>query len=333
MKTLKERFIEGAFKQNKVPPDKGDMIWELMAAFAGYGFPKAHAASYAQIGWRSAWCKVHYPAEFIAAVLANWGGYYSQRIYLSEARRMGHIVQPPHINHAGKRFTVAYPDGEAVIYIGLDQVSSLTQKTQSRIIAERPFKSLGDLLTRVDPRPIEIKNLIQVGALRGFGAIPELLSKIESGGWRYRQPPLFDIDYETIVADEWDINKRVAAQQSILGASLDAHPIELLQQEIISKHSPISSSELHTNIGETVRILGIRQTLQRLGGQSGSQVYALELEDLDGLITILLPQELYNHQKIILRSHQPLVVEGSVAYESKLREPVLLAERVWSAYN
>jgi DNA polymerase III alpha subunit len=59
----------------------------MMAAFAGYGFPKAHAASYARIGWRSAWCKEYFPAEFMAAVLANWGGYYSQRVYLSEARR------------------------------------------------------------------------------------------------------------------------------------------------------------------------------------------------------------------------------------------------------
>ena len=60
-----------------------------MAAFAGYGFPKAHAASYAQVAWRSAWCKTHYPAEFMAAVLANWGGYYSQRVYLNEARPLG----------------------------------------------------------------------------------------------------------------------------------------------------------------------------------------------------------------------------------------------------
>ena len=76
----------------------------MMAAFAGYGFPKAHAASYAQVAWRSAWCKTHFPAEFMAAVLANWGGYYSQRVYLSEARRMGLKVRPPHVNHSGRNF-------------------------------------------------------------------------------------------------------------------------------------------------------------------------------------------------------------------------------------
>ncbi len=84
MQTLKERFIAGAAKRNSVPATIAERIWELMAAFAGYGFPKAHAASYAQVSWRAAWCKAHHPALFMAAVLANWGGYYGQRRYLME---------------------------------------------------------------------------------------------------------------------------------------------------------------------------------------------------------------------------------------------------------
>jgi DNA polymerase III alpha subunit len=83
-----------------VPAEIGERVWEMMAAFAGYGFPKAHAASYAQVAWRSAWCKTHFPAEFMAAVLANWGGYYSQRVYLGEARRLGLTVRPPHVNYS-----------------------------------------------------------------------------------------------------------------------------------------------------------------------------------------------------------------------------------------
>jgi DNA polymerase III alpha subunit len=89
----------------------------MMAAFAGYGFPKAHAASYARVAWQAAWCKSHFPAEFMAAVLANGGGYYSQRVYLSETRRMGLEVRPPHINHSAQRFSVRYPQGQAVLYI------------------------------------------------------------------------------------------------------------------------------------------------------------------------------------------------------------------------
>ena len=56
MQELKRKFINQAFERNGIPSDVGDRIWEMMAAFAGYGFPKAHAGSYAKLGWRSAWC-------------------------------------------------------------------------------------------------------------------------------------------------------------------------------------------------------------------------------------------------------------------------------------
>src|SRR5512136_2343314 len=108
MQELQRKFISEAQAKNGIPPETGERIWEMMAAFAGYGFPKAHAASYARVAWRSAWCKTHFPAEFMAAVLANWGGYYSQRIYLNEARRLGLVVRPPHVNYSGHNFVVAH---------------------------------------------------------------------------------------------------------------------------------------------------------------------------------------------------------------------------------
>jgi DNA polymerase III subunit alpha len=129
MLTLRSHFITGAKTRHNVPPETAERIWEMMAAFAGYGFPKAHAASYAQLAWNSAWCKTHYPAEFMCAVLGYGGGYYSQRVYLMEARRLGLTVKPPLINHAHQRFQVAYPQGQPVLYMGLNQVRDLTHKT------------------------------------------------------------------------------------------------------------------------------------------------------------------------------------------------------------
>ena len=111
MVTLQRKFVQNAQERRNVPPETAERIWEMMAAFAGYGFPKAHAASYARLGWNSAWCKTHYPAEFMAAVLGFGGGYYSQRVYLMEARRLGLSLHGPHINHANTRFRVVYPRG------------------------------------------------------------------------------------------------------------------------------------------------------------------------------------------------------------------------------
>ena len=70
----------------------------------------------------SAWCKNYFPAEFMAAVLVNWGGYYSQRVYLSEARRMNLTVRPPHVNYAGSNFVVREADKQKILFMGLNQV-------------------------------------------------------------------------------------------------------------------------------------------------------------------------------------------------------------------
>ncbi len=115
------------------------LVWEMMAAFAGYGFPKAHAASYAQVAWQAAWCKTHFPAEFMAAVLANGGGYYSQRVYLSEARRMGLRVRPPHINHSLEQFTLRIPKVRKHFLWGWIRSIGLTRRSQNQIIEHVHF--------------------------------------------------------------------------------------------------------------------------------------------------------------------------------------------------
>jgi DNA-directed DNA polymerase III PolC len=181
MQTLKEKFIAGSRERHNVSSGAAERIWDMMAAFAGYGFPKAHSASYALTAWRSAWCKTHYPAEFMAAVLANWGGYYSQDTYLMEARRLGLRLHGPHVNYSQSQFSVTYLEGKPHLYMGMDQLRDLTRETQTRIIRMRPFDSLADLLIRAYPRKGEARNLIEAGALEGLGRIPDLLNQLENG--------------------------------------------------------------------------------------------------------------------------------------------------------
>ena len=232
MLILREKFVEGVWQRSQVPEPIALQIWELMAAFAGYGFPKAHAASYAVVAWRGAWCKTHHPALFMAAVLANWGGYYSQRVYLTEARRMGLQVKPPHVNYSGQEFTVCYINGQAVLFMGFGQVRDLTQRTMQRIMRLRPFSSFNDFLTRVDPRKGEAQNLVRAGALEGFGSQPGLLEWLERGRWQAGQLSLFELSDVTNQigkeqAHDWTLAEKVSAQEEVLGASLAAHPLEL----------------------------------------------------------------------------------------------------------
>jgi DNA-directed DNA polymerase III PolC len=327
MKTLKMRFVQGAEEKNAIPPEIAEHIWELMAAFAGYGFPKAHAASYAQISWRSAWCKTHYPAEFMAAVLAGWGGYYPQRVYLNEARRMGLSLNPPHINHAQEQFCVAYPRGVPKLFMGLNQVRELTRRTQTRIIKNQPFQSMEDFLMRVDPRPKEAEYLARIGALDGFGSIPDLLHRIDQGGWAFGQPPLMVVEYRTNQPD-WELSKRVDAQRVILGASLDAHPLDLVSDQIC-QIGAVTSNEALKHPEENITLVGIRQTTQRFFTHDGDPFYILELEDSEGVLPVIMSSSFYRQHRKLMSSTQPFAVEGKMILSATTGEPVLQAQRIF----
>jgi DNA polymerase III alpha subunit len=327
MKTLKVRFVEGASKKSGVPISTGERIWEMMAAFAGYGFPKAHAASYAQVAWRSVWCKAHYPAEFMSAVLAGWGGYYRQNVYLNEARRLGLTIRPPHINHSKQQFSTNYPEGIPTLYMGLDQVRDLSRATQRRILTERPFNSFDDFLTQVDPRPKEAANLIRVGALTGLGSIPELLAQTKAGGWRLGQPRLFDLTFNEEPDEEWDLCRRVEEQIKILGIGVDAHPTDLVKDQI-DAIGAVTTNEAGEMLDSVVRVTGIRQTIQRFHTSGGSAYYILELDDPSGVLSVRLSEPIYNKYRGALSSWDPFFVEGLIIQDDFTNMVLLEARRV-----
>lgn len=327
MQTLKERFLEGAQKSKGVPPDVGERIWQLMAAFAGYGFPKAHAASYAQVAWRSAWCKTHFPAEFMAAVMANRGGYYSQRVYLTEARRLGLTVRPPHVNHAQREFSVTYPRGKPVLYMGLDQVRDLTRNTQERILRYRPFHSLEELMTKVDPRRQEAENLIQCGALEGLGLIPDLLARLRSGVWQRRQMPLFGAEPLAAAQEDWTLEQKIDAQQEILGVSVEAHPLDL-RREAIAQAGAISTLEAAGRIGQRVTVAGMRMTSRRHRNAKGEWMMFLTLEDLEGMLDCVLLPEVNKRYRFEVTGSVPLLVTGVAEMDPSRGEPGLRVEKI-----
>jgi DNA polymerase-3 subunit alpha len=325
MQTLKEKFTAGVFMRSGVPEAAAERIWDLMAAFAGYGFPKAHAASYAQVGWRSAWCKTHYPALFMAAVLANWGGYYPQRVYLTETRRMGLALRPPHVNHAGSQFSLKYLSGQPVLFMGLDQVRDLTRRTQDAIRREQPFRSLDDFLARVDPRPVEAENLVKISALEGFGTIPVLLRQLEGGGWRGGQLSLFSINLDA--GEDWSLLEKVTAQEEILGTGVIAHPLELAEKQIAAAGA-LTTVEAAARLGHRVRVAGMRQTWRRSVTTHGDYIYFMALEDLEGILNVVIFADVYRSSRAAFSTPGPYIVEGLVELDREQGEPFIRAERV-----
>ncbi len=158
----REQFYQGAAARG-VTRSVIDAIWAMIMSFAGYSFCKPHSASYAQVSFKSAYLRVHYPAEFMAAVITNQGGFYSTYAYLSEARRMGISILPPDLNAS----EWAYTGNGRTIRVGLMQIKGLMQALAERILAARKaggsFRSFRDFLARVNPEPTQARVLIKAG--------------------------------------------------------------------------------------------------------------------------------------------------------------------------
>jgi DNA polymerase III alpha subunit len=176
MAALRETFVAGCMRRPPVGPglsaSQAAMLWEQVVAFAGYGFNQGHATAYADVSYRSAYVKCHWPAAFLSARLADRGGFHHPAVYVAEARRLGITVRAPHINHSDMDFAYEPAGSNGTLWMGLGQVRELTRNTVEQVMAERarrPFSGVQDMAARVALRRQEAIHLIQSGALDGLG--------------------------------------------------------------------------------------------------------------------------------------------------------------------
>src|SRR5437867_6736045 len=139
---IREEFFASA-KARGHEVKKIDEVWELVTGFAGYAFCKAHSTAYGVEAYQAAWLKCNYPAEFMAAVLANGKGFYDPLVYVLECHRLGIPMLPPWVNQPGPQFTVC---GNA-IRVPVTRLKGLTERTRERLIEQHGrggFESLQD---------------------------------------------------------------------------------------------------------------------------------------------------------------------------------------------
>ncbi|RUM87240.1 MAG: hypothetical protein DSZ23_06135 [Thermodesulfatator sp.] len=173
MKMLKNTFIQGALKKGH-DRKTAELVYKKIAAFAAYGFCKAHAVSFARITWQSAWLKAHHPAAFYAGLLnAGNVGSYPPFVILNEARRVGIPVLPPHVNRSGHGYCL---EGDA-IRCPLRVIRGTGPETEHRILHERYaggwFQTWDDFFSRVQI-PLHTRHmLILSGALDGLSGFEQ----------------------------------------------------------------------------------------------------------------------------------------------------------------
>ncbi|NOZ57260.1 MAG: DNA polymerase III subunit alpha, partial [Calditrichaeota bacterium] len=322
LEDYRQKFYRGALKRG-VPHETIDKIWDMILSFSGYSFCKPHSASYAMVSYKSAWLRAHFPAEFMAAVISNQGGYYSTFAYISEARRMGLRILLPDINESD----IAYTGRGRELRVGLMQIKGLKQESLEAIVEERqrngPFLSLRDFLRRVRIEPSETRQLVKAGA---FDAVEPELTRPQmiwlASSWRH-QPvrrvyaatgDLFaDLEPEVPVPalPEYDTHTRLRHELQVFGFLISRHPLTLYQQQL-RKRRVIPARDLEKHTGRRVTVAGWLITRKLAKTKREQLMEFVSFEDTTAIYDTTFFPRAYERFVHLLSANRPFLLTGKV---------------------
>ena len=299
------QFCRGA-AQNGASPEIIGRIWEMIMSFAGYSFCKPHSASYAQVSFKSAYLRTHYPSEFIAAVISNRGGFYSTFAYISEARRMGLAILLPDINESE---WVYRGEGER-LRIGFMQVKTIPKELGERIVEERtqngPYRSFQDFLGRMKPEPSHARALVRAGccdSIAGELTRPALMWRLYVGK-NFNPGPL-------PIPDDYSAAQKRAHEIESFGFLASRHPLTLYHKQI-ERRRPVPASHMHRYVGRRITMVGLLITEKAAETKHGHAMEFITLEDTTALYDATLFPEVYRRCCHLLSPNRPYVVRGLV---------------------
>ncbi len=317
---FKAEFSKGA-RARGVSQDAIDRIWKMIISFSGYSFCKPHSASYARVSFQAAFLKTHYPAEFMAAVISNQGGFYSTFAYVSEARRMGITIQGPDVRCSEIRWS----GSNGRIRVGLMAVKGLSRETMDRIVSQREcsvFSNSFDFFDRVRPREDEVRTLTDSGSLDSLEA-----TKSRAGlawahcAWQASRrtcnsaDTLFSLPASRIPdlpAD--DPVKRLRLEFAVLGFLPCCHPMSLVMKRVKAA-AIVKAIDLPGMAGRRISTAGWLITGKLVKTKKGDPMKFLTFEDDTGLVETVFFPGTYARYSHILYNGRPYLLFGQVEME------------------
>jgi DNA-directed DNA polymerase III PolC len=348
-----EEFFTGAMRLGR-DPEAAKRVWEMIMSFAGYSFCKGHSCSYIQVSQHSCSLRANHPAEFMAAVLSNGGGFYQAFAYVAEAMRMGLTVLPPDVNASDFRCSGKRRE----IRIGLQFVKGLSADAVERIFAARggrreggnegtyrPFQSIFDLQSRAGIAPSDLRLLIKVGALDSIAegwTRPMMLWLVDSAGKQVSgeagkqqhtyshhergvdlpaYPPtrlptdwFADLPPAVPILKEYSADRRRREEYETLGFITDAHPMHLYRDRL-RQFLLCPSTDLHQHVGRHVLAAGMLTTAKPVHTSKDEPMEFVTFDDGQGLIEAVLFPQVYRQRGHVLFDQGPFIFRGKVEEE------------------
>jgi DNA polymerase III subunit alpha len=336
MDKQRARFVDGAVA-NGVSKPQSDMIFDLLAKFANYGFNKSHAAAYAIVSYHTAYLKAHYPVEFLAASMTlDMSNTDKVNDFRQDAKRLGIEVIAPSVQTSFRHFET----GDNRIYYSLAAIKGVGEAAVDHIVAvrgDKPFESLEDFCLRIDPKQINrrvLESLIYAGAFDCFGhdraALVAGLDRIIGYAQSAQedkvsgQGGLFGLGGgggpEKIVLpafNPWLASERLMKEFQVLGFYLTAHPLDAYQP-VLDKMRVQNFADFSASVkqGATFgRLAGTVISRQERKTRTGNKMGIVTFSDASGQYEAVLFSEGLNQYRDLLESGKSLVI--TVAAEER----------------
>jgi error-prone DNA polymerase len=308
LKDYRERFFRRAMEK-EVAPAIVERIWKMIMSFAGYSFCKPHSASYARLSFKCAYLKAHHPAEFMAAVISNEGGFYPTFAYVSEARRMGIEFLPPDVNASAWAYT---PAGKN-IRVGFMQIKGLERAWIDKVLAERnaagPFRSLNDFHARTRPGLAALRLLIKAGcfdSIAGGLTRPALL-------WRAHALAAGKEGDDLPAPRDFSEQQKLKHEIELFGFPLRRRALELYRSPRVDACVP--ARDLARHAGRSIAMAGILVSEKMTQTKKGDLMEFVTFEDLTGIYETTFFPGAYRKYYQLLEGGRPFLLHGRVEEE------------------
>ncbi len=335
MALQRDKFIQGCVAGGN---DRAlaEQLFDTIAKFAEYGFPRAHAAAYAVISYQTAYLKANYAIEYMTSLLTHMQGSADKvAAAIVDAKKRGIEVVPPDVDESRADFSIV--DGR--IRFGLAAIRNVGRGAVEQIVRERdargPFRSLDDFCDRLagvqDLNARAMESLVRSGACDGFGERNQLLSTLERARQRaerarrdresgqislfglVEEPEAQAMDYGVAQADPMPPEERLRSEKELLGLYLSDHPLNRIEAELAGV-TDTQLSELSAElVGREVRVGGLVRAWRRVVTRKGQIMAYAELEDLTGVVEVtFFPRAYDDFRRCMEEPDAVVVIQGKV---------------------
>ena len=320
-------FIEGCIEHSDMTETKAREIWDLFVPFQGYGFNKAHAASYGRVSYQTAYMKANYPDEYMASIFSSdTSGLDKIQEYHRECINLGIELLPPKVNQSFGKFVT---EGENKIRYGLFSIKNLGENVSEKIIEEREkegeYKSLADFLERIAKYNVlnkkSLESLIKTNCLSDWSDIETLMKNIETMGNYVRdfkkeredQSSLFGEVKSSIKLSQVKDSDKITQEQKLfwerdlLGFYASGHPLEKIADD-----TKVSLDDVKTGtLGAVEDLLCIINKVSKLDTKNGYIAF-VDIEDMSGAINCVCWNEPFEEYKDLLIENRPILISGNI---------------------